>query len=107
MIVENLPVPFDIRVWNEATALAAEGYQVSVICPVADGFEQRFERIDGIAIYRHPLPANVRGRGAYVAEYAVAWLWQFYLAWRVLLERGFDVIHACNPPDTVFLIGLL
>ena len=107
IIVENLPVPFDTRVWNEATALAAEGYEVSVICPVAEGFEKRFEAIDGIFIYRHPLPADVGGRRAYVAEYATAWFWQFYLAWRVLLERGFDVIHACNPPDTVFLIALV
>jgi len=108
IIVENLPVPFDTRVWNEATALAAEeGYQVSVICPVAEGFEKRFETIDGVFIYRHPLPADGGGRRAYVAEYATAWVWQFYLAWRVLVERGFDVVHACNPPDTVFLIGLI
>jgi glycosyltransferase involved in cell wall biosynthesis len=56
IIVENLPVPFDTRVWNEATALAAQGYAVSVICPVAEGFEKRFETIDGIVIYRYPLP---------------------------------------------------
>jgi len=107
IIVENLPVPFDTSVWNEATALAAEGYQVSVICPTAEGFERRFETVDGIAIYRHPLPADGRGRRAYAAEYAIAWCWKFYLAWRVLLERGFDVIHACNPPDTIFLIGMM
>lgn len=106
IIVENLPVPFDTRVWNEATALAAEGYEVSVICPVAEGFEKRFEVIDGISIYRHPLPSAAGGKLAYAGEYATAWFWQFYLAWRVLLERGFDVIHACNPPDTIFLIGL-
>lgn len=106
IIVENLPVPFDTRVWNEATALAAEGYEVSVICPVAEGFEKRFEVIDGVFIYRHPLPSAAGGKLAYLGEYAIAWFWQFCLAWRVLLERGFDVIHACNPPDTVFLIGL-
>ena len=106
IIVENLPVPFDTRVWNEATALTAGGYDVSVICPCGAGFEQRFEVIDGISIYRHPLPAEAGSQWAYVAEYVTAWCWQFSLAWRVLLERGFDVIHACNPPDTVFLIGL-
>jgi glycosyltransferase involved in cell wall biosynthesis len=106
IIVENLPVPFDTRVWNEATALVAAGYVVTVICPAAPGFEKRFEVIDGVYIYRHPLPSHPGGKLAYVAEYATAWLWQFYLAWRVLLARGFDVIHACNPPDTTFLIGL-
>lgn len=107
IIVENLPVPFDTRVWNEATTLAAAGYEVSVICPVAEGFEKRFEVLDGIFIYRHPLPSDARGKLAYVGEYATATLWQLGLAWRVLRERGFDVIHACNPPDTVFLIALI
>ncbi len=106
IVVENLPVPFDTRVWNEATALAAAGYAVSIICPTGPGFDQRVEVIDGIAIYRHPLPSNARGKLAYVGEYALALFWQFRLAWRVLRERGFDVIHACNPPDTIFLIGL-
>jgi glycosyltransferase involved in cell wall biosynthesis len=106
IIVENLPVPFDTRVWNEATALAAAGYEVSVICPAAEGFERRFEVLDGIYIYRHPLRADGAGVLAYAGEYASALLWQFYLACRVLRQRGFDLIHACNPPDTVFLIGL-
>lgn len=107
IIVENLPVPLDTRVWNEATTLAAAGYEVSVICPAARGFERRFEVIDGIAIYRHPLPADTGRKSAYVAEYSMATYWQFRLAMRVLRERGFDVIHACNPPDTLFVLGLL
>jgi glycosyltransferase involved in cell wall biosynthesis len=106
IIVENLPVPFDTRVWNEATTLAAHGYEVSVICPVAQGFERRFEVVDGIFIYRHPLPPDAAGRLAHVAEYSAASYWQFRLAWRVVRERGFDVIHACNPPDTLFVLGL-
>lgn len=107
IIVENLPVPFDTRVWNEATALAAHGYEVSVICPAAAGFDERFEVIDGIFIYRHPLPSAAEGKLAYLAEYATATVWQFRLALRVLRERGFDAIHACNPPDTLFALGLI
>ena len=39
IIVENLPVPFDRRVWLEATALRNAGYQVSIICPTGRGYE--------------------------------------------------------------------
>jgi len=106
IIVENLPVPFDTRVWNEATTLAAAGYGVSVICPATAGFDRRFETRDGVCIYRHPLPAAAAGKLAYLGEYAAAAFWQSRLAWRVWRERGFDLIHACNPPDTVFLLGL-
>jgi len=104
IIVENLPVPFDRRVWNEATALVKAGYEVSVICPVGHGASARREVIDGIHIYRHPI-IEARSVSFYFVEYAVALFWEFLLAWRVLFERGFDVIHACNPPDLIFLIG--
>ncbi|MCK4787416.1 MAG: glycosyltransferase family 4 protein [Desulfobacteraceae bacterium] len=107
IIVENLPVPFDRRVWQEATTLRDAGYQVSVICPKDKGFEKRYELLEGIHIYRHSLPLEVCSAFGYVLEYSVALFWQFVLAWRVLLARGFDVIHACNPPDNIFLVGLL
>ena len=54
-------VPFDRRVWQEATALSANGYQVSIICPKARGYETRYECLDGIHIYRHPLPLEAKG----------------------------------------------
>ncbi|HYD31442.1 MAG TPA: glycosyltransferase family 4 protein [Azospirillaceae bacterium] len=104
-IVENLPVPFDRRVWQEATTLRAAGYQVAVICPVGKGCEERYQELDGIHIYRHPLPVEADGALAYPAEYATALFWEMVLAWRVLFRHGFDAIHACNPPDTIFLIG--
>jgi len=104
IIVENLPVPFDRRVWNEATTLAKAGYEVSVICPTGHGADARREIIDGIHIYRHPL-IEARRMHLYFVEYSVALFWEFLLAWRVYFERGFDVIHACNPPDLIFLIG--
>ncbi len=105
MIVENLPLPFDRRVWQEATTLTQEGYQVSIICPTAVGYEKRFEEIDGIYIYRHPLPLEAEGALGYLLEYSAALFWQYVLTWRVLMTRGFDVIHACNPPDLIFMVG--
>jgi glycosyltransferase involved in cell wall biosynthesis len=105
IIVENLPAPFDRRVWQEATALRDAGYLVSIICPTGKGFEKKRETIDGIAIYRHDLPLEATGAVGYLVEYAAALFWEFALAWRVLFTRGFDVIHACNPPDDIFLIG--
>lgn len=106
MIVENLPVPFDRRVWQESNALANAGYEVSIICPVGKGYEKHREIINGIHIYRHPLPLDASGPIGYFLEYSSALFWEFVLSWKVLLTRGFDVIHACNPPDNIFVIGL-
>ena len=105
IIVENLPVPFDRRVWSEATTLKAAGYDVSIICPKGVDAQESYVEIDGIHIYRHPLPLEARGALAYPVEYASVLLFEFYLTWRIFLTRGFDVIQACNPPDTIFLIA--
>lgn len=105
IIVENLPCPFDRRVWQEARTLTAAGYVVSIICPKAPGYEKGFERIDGIDIHRHVLPREADGVLGYALEYSVALAMEFWLSLKVLFGRGFDVIHACNPPDTIFMIG--
>jgi glycosyltransferase involved in cell wall biosynthesis len=105
ILVENLPSPFDRRVWQEAMTLRDAGYVVSIICPTGKGCEKKFEAIDGIAIWRYDLPLEGRGALGYAIEYSTALLWTFLLSWRVLLSRGFDVVHACNPPDLFFLIG--
>jgi glycosyltransferase involved in cell wall biosynthesis len=105
IIVENLPCPFDRRVWQEARTLASAGYVVSIICPKAPGYEKSFERIDGIDIHRHRLPTEADGVLGYALEYSVALAMEFWLSLKVLFGRGFDVIHACNPPDTIFMIG--
>ncbi len=105
ILVENLPSPFDRRVWQEAGTLRDAGYVVSIICPTGKGFERKFEEIDGIAIWRYDLPVEGEGARGYALEYSVALIKTFYLCWRVLMTRGFDVIHACNPPDLFFLIG--
>lgn len=105
IIVENLPVPFDRRVWSEATTLRRAGYEVSVICPTGVGYDARHEEIDGIRVYRHPLPAEGVGAWAYVREYGTALAWEFWLALRIWRRQGFDVIHACNPPDLIVVVG--
>ena len=105
IIVENLPCPFDRRVWQEARTLAGAGYQVSIICPKAPGYEGAFEQLDGIDIHRHSLPREADGVFGYALEYGWALAMEFWLSLKVLFGRGFDVIHACNPPDTLFLIG--
>ncbi|MDZ7952543.1 glycosyltransferase family 4 protein [Nostoc sp. DedQUE09] len=105
IIVENLPVPFDRRVWMEATTLQKAGYEVSVISPTGNGFDKDYEIIEQIHIYRHPLPAEESSVIGYLREYSWAINWQFRLAQRVWRERGFDVIHICNPPDLLFLVA--
>ena len=105
IIVENLPVPFDRRVWAEATTLAEAGFEVSVISPKLKGYVADYEEIDGVHIYRHPLPEAGDRRFGYLEEYARALYEQMRLAFKVRRERGFDVIHACNPPDLIFLVA--
>jgi glycosyltransferase involved in cell wall biosynthesis len=105
IIVENLPCPFDRRVWQEALALRAHGYEVSIICPKGRGHDKGYEVLEGVHIYRHPLPVEADSALGYGFEYAFALLMQFALALRVSVTRGFDVIQGCNPPDTIFLIG--
>ena len=105
IIVENLPCPFDRRVWQEASALRAQGHAVSIICPKGRGYDKGYELIDGIHIHRHALPVEAASAFGYGLEYLLALLMEFALALRIALTRGFDVIHACNPPDTIFLIG--
>jgi glycosyltransferase involved in cell wall biosynthesis len=106
IVVENLPVPFDRRVWQEAQALNRAGWTVSVICPSNADFPKPFEVIDDIAIYRHPLPPEGRGGLAYLREYSAALFHEFRLLFKVHRERGFSIIQACNPPDLIFLAAL-
>jgi glycosyltransferase involved in cell wall biosynthesis len=105
IIVENLPCPFDRRVWQEARTLTGAGYAVSIICPKGPGCEKSFEQIDGVDIHRHSLPKEADGLLGYVFEYGWALMMEFWLSLKVLFGRGFDVLHACNPPDTIFIIG--
>src|SRR6185437_6108512 len=105
IVVENLPVPFDRRVWQEARALAEAGYRVSVICPIGRGFARKHAIIDGIEIFRHGL-LEASGPLGYLAEYAYALAAEFWLALKAYRRIRFRILHAANPPDTIFLIAL-
>jgi len=106
IIVENLPVPFDTRVWKEASSLQKSAYEVTVLCPRSKGYTQRHEVIDGIHIYRHPMPREGNSPLGYVYEYGCALFWEFLYTWLIYLRHGFQVIQGCNPPDDIFLIAL-
>ena len=106
IIVENLPVPFDRRVWQEANTLKDNGAKVSIICPKMKDYTAAYEVINGIEIYRHSLPIEARGAIGYLLEYSVALFWEFFLSWKIFFKKRFNVIHGCNPPDLVFLVAL-
>ena len=106
IIVENLPVPFDSRVWKEAKALHGDGYEVTVLCPRGKGYRKIREVLEGVHIYRHPMPREGNSPLGYLVEYSCALFWEFLFAWWIFLTRGFDVIQGCNPPDDVFLVAL-
>jgi glycosyltransferase involved in cell wall biosynthesis len=107
IIVENLPSPFDRRVWQEALALTAAGYTVSIVCPKGKGYDASEEHLDGVHIYRHPNWFEADGALGYALEYGSALLWESWLTLKVAMRHGFDVVHACNPPDTIFIIGAI
>lgn len=106
IIVENLPVPFDSRVWKEASSLQQNGYSVSILCPRGKGYAQAHEVMDGIHIYRHPMPREGNTPVGYLYEYGCALFWEFLYTWIIYLRHGFHVIQGCNPPDNIFLIAL-
>jgi glycosyltransferase involved in cell wall biosynthesis len=109
ILVENLSVPFDRRVWQESRALTDAGYQVTVICP--QGTKQDTEpaaTIDGVRILRYPLrPAAAGGPLGYLREYSMALWHTTRLALKVRREGRIDVAHSCNPPDLLFMVALV
>ena len=103
ILVENLSVPFDRRVWQESTALRDAGWEVHVICPQGTKRDTEPEaEIDGVRIHRYPLVAATGGPLGYVREYGSALLHTLRLARRV---GPVDVVHACNPPDLLYLVA--
>lgn len=108
IIVQNLPVPSDRRVWLEAKALRDAGYRVSVISPCGKRGRERLGRdfLDGVCLYRYAPPPATSGTLSFVYEFVYCWLQTLRLSLLVWLwGGGFDVIHACNPPETFFIIG--
>lgn len=105
IIVENLPLPFDRRVWMESNTLKENGYEVAIICPKGKGYEDDYEELNGIHIYRHNLPPEVSSARGYLREYSYALWHEFRLARKIRKKHGFNVIHACNPPDLIFIVA--
>jgi glycosyltransferase involved in cell wall biosynthesis len=98
IIVQNLPVPFDRRVWLECTALTAAGYDVTVVCPKGKGDPDR-EVLDGVTILKYPPYAPGGRAGGFIVEYAYSFLATARLVRRARRNGRFDVVQACNPPD--------
>jgi glycosyltransferase involved in cell wall biosynthesis len=106
IIVENQPVPVDRRVWREATSLREYGYEVTVLCPKREGCSQGYEVIDGVRVYRHPMPMEGRSPLGYLFEYTCAFTLEFFYTLWIYIRHRFDVIQGCNPPDNIFLVAL-
>ena len=105
IIVQNLSVPFDRRVWLECQALTSAGYRVAVVCPKGKG-DPGYEVIDGVEIHRYRPYAPGGSKLSFVAEYVYSFL---ATAWHTLKARRkgrFAVIQACNPPDIFWPIAL-
>ncbi|MBB2749117.1 UNVERIFIED_ORG: glycosyltransferase involved in cell wall biosynthesis [Microbispora rosea subsp. rosea] len=103
ILVENLSVPFDRRVWQESTALRDAGWEVHVICPMGANRDTEPEAvIDGVRIHRYPLRPATGGPVGYLREYGLALLHTYRLARKV---GPVEVVHACNPPDLLFLVA--
>ncbi len=103
ILVENLPVPFDRRVWMEATTLQNHGYQVFIICPNSKRHPSLREEIDGIRIFRYP--ALIEGRSSFgtLVEYAWAICAMSAISLALSCRRSFAVVQVCNPPDILFM----
>jgi glycosyltransferase involved in cell wall biosynthesis len=107
IIVQNLPVPLDRRVWLECQALVTRGYQVSVICPKGPG-DPAFQRLDGVDIYKYKPAPEAKGLAGFAWEFAYSWVRTAWLSLRVRRRSGrFDVMQACNPPDTYWFLAVL
>jgi glycosyltransferase involved in cell wall biosynthesis len=104
IIVQNLPVPLDRRVWLECRALTRRGFDVSVICPKGPG-DAALEVIDGVRIHRYRPAPEAAGLVGYLYEFVYSWLRTALLSRRVWRRRPFQVLQACNPPDTYWLLA--
>jgi glycosyltransferase involved in cell wall biosynthesis len=106
IIVQNLPVPLDRRVWNECNALVAAGYRVSVICPKGPD-DPSFQELDGVRIHKYAPPPAKDGHLALAYEFAYCWTRTALLARRIHRHEPIDAIQACNPPDTYWALASL
>lgn len=106
ILVENLSVPFDRRVWQEACALTEAGYEVHVVCPQTKMDPLSHEVLEGVNVHRYRPAREAKRLVEYPLEYGVALLATFWLTLRIARRGRIDVIQACNPPDLLFLVAL-
>jgi len=104
LVVENLPVPYDRRVWQQALALKAANYQVSVVSPATQHHPKLAEHLEGIHVYRYPMLIEGKGYLGLIAEYVWSFICIFFWTLFVSVRRGFKVIMMANPPDIYFPI---
>ena len=105
IIVQNLPVPFDRRVWLECQALVSAGHEVAVVCPKGKG-DPAYEVVDKVQLYKYRPYAPGGSKAGFVTEYAYSFLATARLARRARRSGRFDVVQACNPPDIFWPIAL-
>lgn len=105
ILVQNLPVPFDRRVWLECQALIAAGYDVSVVCPKGPG-DRAFAVVDSVRLYKYRPYAPGGGALGFLIEYAYSFLATAWMTLRARRSGRFDVLQACNPPDIFWPIAL-
>lgn len=106
IVVQNLPVPLDRRVWLECQALVEAGYRVSVICPKGPG-DPAYAELDGVRLHKYEPASPAAGFAGYLWEFGYSWLRTARLAAGVWRRDRFDVLQACNPPDTYWALALL
>jgi glycosyltransferase involved in cell wall biosynthesis len=106
IVVQNLPVPFDRRVWLECQALVSDGYRVAVVCPKGSG-DPGYAVIDTVELYKYRPYAPGGSKASFVAEYVYSFLATAWLALKARRKGRFDVLQACNPPDIFWPLGLL
>jgi len=95
IIVQNLPVPFDRRVWQEATSLRRHGFGVAVVCPKKGACNAGYERLEDVDIYRYPMIYEAdKGVVGYFVEFVYCWLASLWLALKAYRHRTFHAIHA-------------
>jgi glycosyltransferase involved in cell wall biosynthesis len=106
IIVQNLPVPFDRRVWLECQALTAAGFEVSVVCPKGKGDPSQ-EVIDGVRLYKYRPYAPGGSKLSFITEYAYSFLATAWLTLKARRRGRFAVLQACNPPDIFWPIAIV
>jgi glycosyltransferase involved in cell wall biosynthesis len=105
IIVQNLPVPFDRRVWLECQALIGDGYQVAVVCPKGEG-DPSYQVIDTVELYKYRPYAPGGSKISFITEYAYSFLATARLTFKARRSGRFTVLQACNPPDIFWPIAL-